>query len=622
MTTLVADTETDGLLPTMTRLWCLTVGDPRTEEVDLYADQPGYPPISEGIARLQTATRIVFHNALGFDFFAINKVFPGALSFDQFYDSLVVSRLVDPESRAHSLGAWGERLGHAKPEHDEWDRWSPAMGVRCVEDTKIGIKVFRNLWRKSRDWGDSVSLEHQVRFAVALQEQNGFLLDLDAAHLLEAELRQEQNDIAAELQGVFHPIWVGRKNKGTGTIYPGTGKWGDMTRCVRVPKVGQPKGKGLYVKGAAFTKVEYQVFNPGSRQHIEGHLRRRGWTPTVFTPTGQAQLDDTTLADIAIIFPTAKPLARYFRVGKQLGQLADGDAAWLKNVHDDGRVRGSVNTNGAVTGRMSHWNPNLANVDKKDLRMRAVWIPREGWKLVGADAEGLELRMLAHFLKPYDGGAFERAVLEGNKEDGTDPHSVNQRLVGLYSRDQAKRVIYAMIYGAGNPKLGLIILEDADLAGKPRPKGSLAAIGKKARTRLIAGIVGMDKLLAKVQGTHKKQGYIRGLDGRRVKTRSAHSALNTLLQGAGAVVMKKALVIYHYELAVAAGWVSSDFATTTDFAYCVNVHDEVQMECAPHVAEQIGQTFAEAIRLAGVRLGIRCPLAGSSDVGDNWKDTH
>jgi DNA polymerase-1 len=635
-TTVVADIETDGLLHDMTRIWVLSIGDPRTDEITAYADQPGFPSLAEGFARLKAADRVVFHNGLAFDLFAINRIAPGTLRVDQVYDTLVVSRLVDPERRVHNLEDWGERLGIPKVEitEDEWKRWDPKLAERCNIDVKITKEVFKRMWAASKGWERAVELEHKTRVPVSLQEQHGFRIDVPAAQALEAELRQEQMDIERKLQEVFPPMWVARR--GSAARYP---RLDDLKDTIRVPKVGTPTGKGEYVKDAPFTPVELLEFNPGSRDHIEARLKLKyGWKPRKFTNSGAAQLDDNVLNELAVFYPEAKELARFFRVKKQLGQLADGEKAWLKlyrGEHPNARVHGSVNTNGAVTGRMSHFDPNLAQVDKKDLRMRAVWVPTLGMKQGGADAEGLELRMLGHYLAPYDGGDYWRSVVYGKKEEGTDVHSRAMKLLSFFDRDQTKREEYAYFYGAGNYKLGLIAIEDAQEKGKYnpddapwlfRPNGKPkdpAEIGKVNREKLESGIVGLDSLVERVKQKHKSPGYLIGLDGRRLYTRSAHSALNTLLQGAGAIVMKQALVIFHFEKAPAAGFVSSDFLMLRHgFAYLANVHDEVQAEAPPDLIEEAMKLFAQSITEAGERLNLRVPLAGSYQIGDNWKETH
>lgn len=645
-TTLVADVEADGLLFDLTRLWCLSVGDVSTGEVELYADQPGYPPISEGLKRLTEADRVVFHNGFGYDYWVINRLYPGTLRFEQIYDTLVVSRLLNPErSGGHALSDWGDRLGFPKGSHEDWSRFSPEMAEYCVQDSRVTIKVYRALINEQRadlkenqiDWRQSVDLEHKVAFVIGLQYLHGFRLNVDKCYHLVAELRQEQQDIADKLQAIFPPIWAPED----GAWEWQKKRWGKQEVCKGPdgkPRVDTKTGKQLkawkplvpftpkkddksrgYVAGAPFTKVKLQSFNPGSRPQVIYRLTKSfNWKPNKLTDTGQPQIDDEVLNDLP--WENVKVLARYFRIGKLLGQIADGDNAWLK-LERNGRIHGSVNTIGARTHRMSHYAPNCAQVDKQDLRMREVWEADAGEKLVGCDAEGLELRMMSHYLAKYDGGEYGRSVVDGDKSKGTDVHSRTKMIVKLFSRDSAKTFIYALIYGGGNYKLGLIIAEDATSAGKS-PPDDFAKAGGRARRMIEEGITGLDKLVALCKKRHKEKGYVIGLDGRKVFSASEHSALNTLLQSAGAIVMKKALALFHFELAVEAGLVDPVTYEPIGFNYCANVHDEVQFSSLPDLAETIGKLFAESIRLAGERMNLRCPLAGAYDIGENWSSTH
>lgn len=584
-----------------------------------YADQPGFPPIKEALAKFAEADRIVMHNGLAYDVHALQKCY-GETAIDRrkVYDTLVVGRLLDPEEKAQSLEAWGERLGLQKVEYDEWDRFTPEMVERCEVDVRLTARVYRRLEPRARSWGESVQLEHDVAWIIALQEQNGFGLDVAAARELEAELRQEQADIERELQVVFPPIFV---MDGTNAEKSLALPKRSMKRWVKHPAGAEDVEKferGWYVEteeGAPYTRISLQHFNPGSRKQIAERFQRKyGWKPKKFTPSGAPAIDESVLADLK--YPEAKLLHRYLRVEKMLGQLADGDNAWLK-MERNGRVHGKVNPNGAVTGRMTHWNPNLANVDKKDTRMRAVWVPRPGWRLVGADGSGLELRMLAHYLHPYDGGEYMRAVVSGTKEDGTDVHSRTVALLDLYDRDRGgKRIMYAYLYGAGDNKLASIIHDDADFAKKPRPKGTKKAIGAAAREKLEKGIVGLGKLVSKVKWKVRTKGYLVGLDGRHLYARSPHSALNLLLQGAGAIVMKKALVLFHE------GMETDGLRHGERWAYCANVHDEVQIEAEPSLADEIGKRFAASITKAGEALKVRCPLDGDFLTGASWAETH
>jgi DNA polymerase-1 len=612
---LAADVEGDGFLDQLTTIWCLSVAPlDNLEDVTTYSDyMPGAPSLVEGLQRLRDAEQIGFHNGLGYDYWAINKLYPGTVKFRQIYDTLVVARLLDPES-FHSLGIWGETFGFPKGDVTKFDEWTEDFVPYCERDVKICGMLWQRQLKVLDDWGDSVQIEHQVAFIIAQQQMHGFRLNVEKAQALTMELRAEMASLETALQDIFPPVWVPAD----------TSTWCWKDRTWSTTKTFLPKrndNKLGYVKDAPVTKVKLQSFNPGSRQHIIQRLSKiHGWKPTKFTPNGAPAVDEDVLSNLR--YPEAIQLNTYFNKSKQLGQISDGDNGWLKLVNEKNYVHGQVNPIGARTHRMSHFKPNMAQVSKKDIRMREVWEPDEGEVLVGSDAEGLELRMLGHYLGRHDDGAFAHSVVFGDKSDGTDAHSRNREAGGLHLRDSAKTGIYAYLYGAGNPKLGCVVVDDAAAAKRPKPKGSLASLGKRLRTGLESGIAGLGSLINGVKKTHKRRGKFRSLDGRWLTSVSAHSALNTLLQGGGAVVMKWALVIFHFETAVEKGWVNAETFECEAFGYCANVHDEVQMSCPPEIAQEVGDAFTDAIRIAGERLGLRCPLAGAVDIGKNWADTH
>jgi DNA polymerase-1 len=279
-------------------------------------------------------------------------------------------------------------------------------------------------------------------------------------------------------------------------------------------------------------------------------------------------------------------------------------------VGADGVVHGRVNGNGAVTGRASHMKPNMAQIPK-DAAVRSLWGPtRPGWLLVGCDAEGLEARVMAHYLAHWDNGAFAAKVLAG------DFHTANFDVlakVGMASRNGAKTWLYAFMYGAGDHKLGETIKGDARDNGKAAPRVPSRELGARSREMIAKAMVGIDKLSEAVKSRSKARGYLIGLDGRQLQVRSEHSALNTLLQGGGAVVMKKALQLFMQ--------VHGDHHGT-EFALCGNIHDEVQMECRADLAAAYGSSFAGCIREAGEHYKLRCPMAGKAAVGANWSETH
>ena len=378
------------------------------------------------------------------------------------------------------------------------------------------------------------------------------------------------------------------------------------------------------------------------------------WQPVEFTDSGQPKVDETTLGSLDHI-PEAALLIDYLTVDKRLGQLADGDNAWLKLVSDSGRIHGEVNTLGAITRRMTHSKPNMAQVPSMfnakgpvpyGRECRELFTVRSGNKLGGCDAEGLELRMLAHYMAKYDDGAYGRTVVDGQKEDGTDVHTVNQKLIELNSRDSAKTWIYAYLYGAGLLKLGMVIIEDMTGAQREawiaRTKKSfekskksdwlsfkeskIALLGKQARERVEEGLPALGALQEKVKRLAKNNGKLKTLDGGYLKVRSQHSALNTLLQGGGAIVMKKALVIFADGL-LDRGWeadrLTGEFRRGDDvMGFTANVHDEFQMEIPDHLVEEIGELAKASIRAAGEAYDMRVILAGSFDAGSSWADSH
>jgi len=316
-------------------------------------------------------------------------------------------------------------------------------------------------------------------------------------------------------------------------------------------------------------------------------------------------------------YPEAQVLSEYLMVEKRLGQLATGKEAWLKHVRPDGRIHGEVTTNGAVTGRMTHSKPNIAQVpgltDKKTGKpmpygkeCRSLFIVPVGKKLVGCDADALELRCLAGYMARYDGGAYIKTVLEGKKELGTDMHTVNAKALGT-TRDIAKVWFYAFIYGAGDFKLGTIL---------NAPRGKEMEWGRRSRARFLKNLPALKTIIEKVQKAVAKKGFLKGLDGRQLRVRSSHSAFNTLLQSAGAILMKAALVLLDEDLQ-RAGYVPG-----RHYEFVANVHDEFQIEADEEIADDVGKRAVTAIIKAGEFFGFGCPLNGNAECGSSWATTH
>lgn len=666
------DIETDGLLDELTKVHTLHVINEETGERlrfndGFFADGTPAPrdgSIVDGITLLAKADAVCGHRIIKFDIPAITKVYPWwklkptCVVHDTYvYAPLIWPHIKEIDQRAikrgkrpfdfakkglvgkHKLEAWGYRLGVLKGEYEGgWSHFTQEMESYAEQDPVVG----KALWDKCQEkelCPAAVELEHRVEFIIGLQERFGFLFDAEAAHQLEGQLRARKAELEDELRQTFRPWIEPVRYKGQPVV----------VTAKRRTKVRRWTDEGEeyfveFAKGETYEKLKLVSFNPGSRQQIANRLIQLfEWIPVEFTDSGAPKVDETTLGSLDHI-PAARLLVDYLTVDKRLGQLADGDNAWIKKVRADGRIHGSVSCLGAITRRMTHWDPNMAQVpslvNAKGVvpygrECRSLFIVSKGKLLCGCDAEGLELRMLGHYMAKFDGGSYADTVVNGKKEDGTDVHTVNQRLIRLNSRNSAKTWIYAYLYGAGLLKLGMVIYEDftpeqreafnaKHAPGKAREK-AIARLGLQARKRVEEGLPALGKLQETVKRLAAR-GYLKTVDGGQLKVRSAHSALNTLLQGGGAVVMKKALVIL-FDRLIEAGWVpdlvTGELKRGGDvMGFVANIHDEFQMEVPEHLAAEIGQMGKDAIRDAGLAFNLRCPLAGSFDKGHNWADSH
>ncbi len=540
------DLEANGLTPDT--IWCVVTRENGASTVHTTRDTL--------CKALEGSVSVCGHNLIGYDLPVLKRLWGLSVAPERIVDTLVLSRLFDPsKSGGHSLRNWGNELGFPKGDHSDWSRLSQEMIDYCIQDVAVTEAVYNKLVAEMVDFDQqSIDLEHKVQYVVHQQEQNGWLLDHKMANELCATFKEGMNAIEAELQEMFPPIVEERLSEKT--------------------------GKRL--------KDKVTVFNVGSRQQVAARLATKGavWSQT--TPSGKPVVDEKTLKENSYVSEAGKVL-EYLTLQKRYAQVH----SWLEAVEEDGRVHGRVISNGAVTGRMTHQSPNMAQVPAGHSlygkECRSCWTVPEGKKLVGFDASGLELRMLAHYM---DDKEFTNVLLT------EDIHTRNQMAAGLETRPQAKTFIYAFLYGAGDAKIGAIV------GGSARDGGDL-------KQRFLRNTPALESLRERV-GRASGRGYLRGLDGRRLRVRSEHAALNTLLQAAGAIVMKKALVIL------------DDYAPQwkLDYKFIGNIHDEVQSEVVADQAEKFGWLAVECLKAAGVHYNLRCPLDGEYQVGTTWAETH
>jgi len=574
---LVFDIETDDLKAT--KIHCIVCQDAESGEIFKFnPDQ-----IDEGCAFLTTADRLIGHNIIGFDIPVIKKLVGVDLSDKKLLDTLVLSRLLNPvREGGHSLEAWGYKLKYPKMNFEDYLNYSPEMMKYCVRDVQLNTMVFRNLKFEVKGFStDCIKLEHDVARLVKEQEENGFKFDSYSAEILLASLRERKQKIEDEVHNTFKPKWVDDK-----LVTPYIKKDGTLSKRGLTDEEYESIQKSDHTQ--SFTRQKLVDFNLGSRKQIGEYLIDFGWKPERFTPTGQPIVDEKTLAQVTHIHE-ASLIAEFLLLQKRIAQID----SWVKAVEDDGRIHGFVIPNGAITGRMTHRSPNTAQIPS--LRQpygkecRTCWTVDEGNVLLGIDASGLEIRMLAHFMKDEE---FTNEILNG------DIHSANQKLAGLKSRDKAKTFIYALMYGAGDAKLGSVV-------------GGNKKDGSRARQLFFDNKPSFKTLRDRVTRASAR-GHLKGLDGRKLFIRNAHAALNTLLQGAGAIVMKKALVIFDHKLREA----------ELEHKFVANIHDEWQLEVPKEHSKTIGDIGVSSIIEAGKAFKLRCPLDGEHGTGGNWSETH
>jgi DNA polymerase I-like protein with 3'-5' exonuclease and polymerase domains len=552
---LVLDIETN-LIPA-TKIWCAVTEDVDTGEISVFKTSDGLQE------HINASDGVIAHNGVGFDFPVLEELWGVTVPWDKVVDTLVMARLYQPQiNNGHSLKAWGIRLGNKLLEKQEFNKADFEHGLTdemleyCKQDVKVNVALYKKLKQLLSDGGFSqfsIDLERDVAIITNEQERNGFKLDIPHATECWQQITRRMQTIDNEMQDLFPPITTER--------------------------VSEKTGKPL--------KDHVEHFNVGSRQQVAKRLSTLGAKWTELTETGLPVVNEKTLEKQTI--PEAAIVSEYFLLQKRCG-LFD---SWLKSVKDDGRVHGRVNTIGAITGRMTHSSPNMAQVPS----VRAPWgkesrssfIVEDGNVLVGCDASGLELRMLAHYVNDPE---YTKQILEG------DIHTYNQDMAGLETRDQAKTFIYALLYGAGDTKIGSIT-------------GHGAARGKELKASFAKGLPGYARLVKQMKGA-SSSGKVKGLDGRMIRIRSEHASLNTLLQGGGAIVMKVALVEAYKNLK----------AANIPFKIVANIHDEIQVETPAHFGKAVGMQIKKGIVATTDILKLHCPMDGDFKTGANWCETH
>ena len=588
----------------------------------------------------------------------------------------------------HGLEAWGLRLGNHKIDFNDFSVFTEDMLTYCIQDVNLNHDVYNILMKESIGFSDfSIRLEHSVAELLQKQEANGFALDVKRAEGLVETTGSIINQMEEELRDLFKP-----KPKLIQHWEPKYTKGGDLhsTSARIIEKYSTTPELSLkLLDDGTYELYELQEFNPASSQQKAERLIDLGWKPKKFTDKGAPKTDRETLLEAMedlSDYPQVKTLANYELVSDRFQKASK----WLElaKVEGDNRVHGRVNPIGASTHRCAHFEDNMANIasvvtgkiplDKfkekygdpsqyqkfqeidesvvfssfsgKDTvnvcykgmeggfgwDSRACWITSDPEKncIVGADASGIQLRALAHYINDPE---YTKNLISG------DIHVVHQKAAGISTRDRAKTFIYAWLLGAGDPKIGYIVevspeeYEDLFLwaqetktkwganlldstikklrreLGRADKKTVAQTIkGNKVKAQFLERIPALKHFKTVVLPKAANDGFVVGLDGRKIWVPSEHLSMGAYLQGFEAVIMKMAMVLYTKELNRLGIW----------FKQVAFVHDEFQIECRKEDADIVGKAVVKAIEEAGVLLESNCPLTGEYKKGPSWATSH
>ncbi len=680
--TVIADIEANSLTPT--KIWCIVCKDIDTGEIFKFRPKgplSGHDDFKdEFIKFVDEVGTWIGHNFLAYDVWWINKLLGTNIHYAQVIDTLVLSRLYRPVSPfkeqmrrmstdnrlgGHSLEAWGLRLGHPKTVFNDWSQFTEEMLEYCVDDVELNHLVYDKLLLEGKGFSTRcIRLEHKVAWLLAQQERNGFYLDQDCAKELLKASTTILDEMYVKLQDIFPP--VPKLVREFEVRYNKDKTMGAVSARILEQYRTQPNLRIEAVSGKmeTYNLFALETFNPKSSKQIAERLLSIGWNPRKFTPKGNPATDKDTLAEAIEILLIENPDLTELKYLGNYNIVADRQqkaSKWLELVEEDGRVHGRINPIGAGTHRCSHYNDNMANIARviidgkgnplKGLEGKYGWESRACWSapnsdlcIVGADASGIQLRALAHYMNDPK---YTKALLE------TDIHVVNGFAAGIIPmgaseavikkfRPKAKTFIYAWLLGAGDEKIGTLVgvtpeeyeelfafARKRKIWGKPMLEYIMYSLRKKKRKatqKLVATIIkgfrvkeqflnrtpALKRLKQEEIPDAAKQGFLIGIDGRKLWIPSEHLAMSLYLQGFEAVIMKAAMCFYHDDL----------HAQGIEFKQCAFVHDEWCIETRIEHGDAVGQACVRAIKKAGEIFESNCPLDGDYLVGRTWANVH
>lgn len=627
---LVLDTEANGLNPT--QVWCACTTDLKTGRKEQFDPDE----LNNFKKYTKEFDLLVGHNIIGFD---RPKVFNRLLSLDvplsKCIDTLVMSRLANPSRMVmnpitkkiisgHSLEAWGMTLGLHKVEHEDWSQYTYDMLMRCRTDADINVLVFNELCETLKNFSNfSIMMEHRVADEIRQMTEQGVYFNVKDASILRAELYEKSEEIREEVLQEFppRPIPYGtvepRYNK-DGTLGMAQWKWYSNDRDVINRDIGGP-----------CTRFTWEEFNLGSPKQVVSRMNEVGWKPIERTVGAQKafrefkqkkiskekldkilelgwKVSETNLETIPEDAPQG---ARKLKEWKTLDSRVSTLDSWVDCVDPfTGHIHGYVNPIGAVTTRMTHDSPNTANIVASHKpygrEIRSLWgidpAELDKYCMLGEDADAIQMRLFAHEINDYE---LIKAIEEGNKDEGTDPHTLHSKLLNHNSRETSKTWFYAFLFDAQAPKLSSVsgrdVNEESFYYGK-----------------FLERYPQIDDLKEKLNREYKRHGSIQGLDGRWLKVRERPGRkpplMNIRIQGNEAVVMKLFLILQR----------NKAIKENLDHGLLLNVHDELQWRVLREHAERLGNLGHVAMDEVADRFKLNIKLKVNYKIGNHWAETH
>lgn len=615
----VTDVETDkvwvmdveGDLIPSTVIYCLVAVNLKTKEQVVLTDKKaGADWIAQRIAE---DCSFIFHNGLGYDYPTLNRLWGTSLTVGCIIDTMILSMLYNPSlPGGHSLKAWGERLKFPKIEFSDFTQLSDEMITYCIQDVLLTRLVYITLSRRMRSHGFSergIELEHYAWDLIREQKEHGFSFNRDGAQKLYDQLRSRQADLEERAHEYWPPVY------GPVRVYAGPFKK-DGTKTKQLERHLElfPEIQ-IDAEAGNYTAFDYTYFDLASPKQRVEKLLELGWIPREFTDAGNPQPTNKGRLNPSLeefVQESGNTQVRLLVEWMEAYNRANMINTWIQAYNPDtGCIHGSLWL--ANTLRYKHSEPNTANIPAVKIgkddegkehalleeaggwtyESRALWTcrPVGDRVLVGVDAKGIQLRVLAHYLNNKD---FTNELLNG------DPHSYNQEIGGFRTRAIAKTFIYAFLLGAGDAKVGEII-------------GGSTEDGRATKERFVSGFPGLGDLLANLESQVARTGRIRLCDDTPVLVPQMHARLGYLLQGDESRIMKQAMIYTHQSI------INRDL----DVFKVGDIHDEHQYDSLRKDSEQFAfDVCPTAFIEAGKSFNYRLPIECDAKIGYTWAQTH